>query len=81
MHANIVLKKNGQPAVLDYLPEQTEESEQMLALPYGLKLSNHLPKIQHLPQLFACHSESALSVLVVNNCFVKFLLVEIGPES
>lgn len=45
VNANIVLKKNGQPAVLDYLPEQTEESEQMLALPYGLKLSNHLPKI------------------------------------
>jgi len=44
---NIVLNKDGKPIFLDYLPEQDEEIAQtMTSLPYGLKLSNHLPNIK-----------------------------------
>lgn len=44
---NIVLKKDGQPEILDYLPQQNEQDTQKLtSLPYGFKLSNHLPNIK-----------------------------------
>ena len=47
VNINIVLKKDGMPEILDYLPEQNEEAEQMMnSLPFGLKLSNHLPDIK-----------------------------------
>ena len=47
IHANIVLNKKGEPVILSYLPQQNEENEQMMeALPYELKLSNHLPNIK-----------------------------------
>ncbi len=47
VNINIVLKKDGMPEILDYLPEQNEEAEQMMnSLPFGLKLSNHLPNIK-----------------------------------
>lgn len=47
IQGNIVLNQNGEPVILSYLPEQNEENEQMTeALPYGLKLSNHLPDIK-----------------------------------
>lgn len=46
INVNVVLKKDGMPEILDYLPEQNEEnSEMMSALPFGLKLSNHLPNV------------------------------------
>ena len=47
IQANIVLNQKGEPVILSYLPEQNEETEQMMAaLPFGLKLSNHLPNIK-----------------------------------
>lgn len=47
INANIVLNKDGLPIILDYFPEQNEENEQITnGLPFGLKLSNHLPNIK-----------------------------------
>lgn len=47
IQGNITLNQKGEPIVLSYLPKQNEENEQtMEALPYGFKLSNHLPNIK-----------------------------------
>ena len=45
INANIVLKKDGMPEIIDYLPKQNQDSQPMESLPFGLKLSNHLPNI------------------------------------
>lgn len=42
----ILVKKDGNLQVLDYLPKTDNQSaEPMTSLPYGLKLSNHLPNL------------------------------------
>ena len=45
INANIVLKNDGMPEIIDYLPKQNQDVQPMTALPFGLKLSNHLPNI------------------------------------
>ena len=39
------VKKDGAFEVLDYIPQNEQEQEPVVSLPYGLKLSNHLPDI------------------------------------
>ena len=48
LNANIVLKQDGTPLLMDYLPktENVEEDKEPIILPFGLKLSNHLPDIK-----------------------------------
>ena len=48
LEANIVLKQDGTPLLMDYLPktENVEEDKEPIVLPLGLKLSNHLPDIK-----------------------------------
>ena len=47
IEANIAINKKGMPVLMDYLPEQSEESEELMQiLPFGIKLSNHLPNIK-----------------------------------
>lgn len=47
LSANILINKDGSFEVEKYFPQsgETEEAEPMQALPFGLKLSNHLPNI------------------------------------
>ncbi len=45
INANIVLKNDGMPEIIDYLPKQNQDIQSMTAMPFGLKLSNHLPNI------------------------------------
>ena len=47
LSANILVNKDGSFEVEKYIPQsnETEEVEPMQALPFGLKLSNHLPNI------------------------------------
>lgn len=47
--SELVVKKDGTFQIEDYLVKNTKESVPMTALPYGLKLSNHLPNI-HIKQ-------------------------------
>ena len=47
IEGNIVINKDGIPAIIEYLPEQSEESEELMQfLPFGIKLSNHLPNVR-----------------------------------
>ena len=42
IETNVVLKKDGTPVLLDFIPEQSEENQQPLtSLPFGLKISNN----------------------------------------
>ena len=45
--ADIAIKKDGNPLLMDSLPKQTEEqaSSEPMTLPLGIKLSNHLPNV------------------------------------
>ena len=45
INVNIVLKNDGIPEIIDYFPKQNQDVQPMTALPFGLKLSNHLPNI------------------------------------
>lgn len=47
LSANILINKDGSFEVEKYFPQssETEEAEPIQALPFGLKLSNHLPNI------------------------------------
>ena len=47
LSVNILINKDGSFEVEKYFPQssETEEAEPMQALPFGLKLSNHLPNI------------------------------------
>ena len=45
IYADIVLKEDGSPILLDYLPKGNEKSDDTFELPAGLKLSNKLPNI------------------------------------
>lgn len=47
LSANILINNDGSFVVEKYFPQssETEEAEPMQALPFGLKLSNHLPNI------------------------------------
>lgn len=47
LDVNLVVKKDGNFQILDYLPEnKNNQSAQSAALPDGFKLSNHLPNIR-----------------------------------
>ncbi len=47
IETKIVLKKDGTPVLLDFIPEQSEENQQPLtSLPFGLKISNNLPNVK-----------------------------------
>lgn len=47
LNANLVVKKDGSFSVLDYfVSKESQSSEPMDGLPYGFKLSNHLPNIK-----------------------------------
>lgn len=47
LNANLVVKKDGSFSVLDYLiSKESPNAEPMEGLPYGFKLSNHLPDIK-----------------------------------
>ena len=46
VYADIVLKEDGSPLLLDYLPKGKDKSEDTFELPAGLKLSNKLPNIK-----------------------------------
>jgi len=41
----LVIKDNGQLRMLDYLPKTDKSDNAMTSLPYGFKLSNHLPAV------------------------------------
>ena len=43
--ADLTVKKDGSFLVQDYIPKMKTSTEPMTALPYGFKLSNHLPNI------------------------------------
>lgn len=47
LSANILINKDGSFEIEKYIPQsgETEEAEPIQALPFGLKLSNHLPNI------------------------------------
>ena len=49
INANLKVKKDGKFLIEDFIPQSqnndTEQAQPMQALPYGLKLSNHLPNI------------------------------------
>ena len=45
LYGSLIVKKDGTLVVQDYLLSNQKESEAMQSLPYGLKLSNHLPNI------------------------------------
>ncbi len=44
-NGEIVIKKDGMPLVLDYLPQSEKPASEPFVMPLGLKLSNHLPNI------------------------------------
>lgn len=45
LYGNLVIKKDGSLLVADYLPQNENQNEPLTSLPWGLKLSNHLPNI------------------------------------
>lgn len=45
LNINLSVKKNGDFEVFDYIPQNNEEQEPIKSLPFGFKLSNHLPDI------------------------------------
>ena len=45
INVNIVLKDDGMPEIIDYLSKQNQDSQPMESLPFGIKLSNHLPNV------------------------------------
>ena len=45
IYADIVLKPDGSPLLLDYLPKNDDKSSETFELPAGLKLSNKLPSV------------------------------------
>lgn len=45
LYGNLVIKKDGSLLVEDYLPQNDNQNEPLMSLPFGLKLSNNLPNI------------------------------------
>lgn len=45
LYGNLAIKKDGSLLVADYLPQNENQNEPLTSLPWGLKLSNHLPDI------------------------------------
>lgn len=45
VNVNLKVKKDGKFVIENYIPQSAEQSEPITGLPFGFKLSNHLPNI------------------------------------
>lgn len=46
LNAELLVKKDGNFQILDYLPKTEETSNEAVSLPFNFKLSNHLPNVK-----------------------------------
>lgn len=46
LNAELLVKKDGNFQILDYIPKTEESSNELVGLPFNFRLSNHLPNIK-----------------------------------